>query len=186
MGIKWSKLPYEMKKARLKLDFSRVFRADNYKQKEKAKMGYRSTVAYTIRFTPTTSNNVDSPTDEELKECKSSFYCFLAEAKAKFSGAFGDGLIVDEGNMALNFLAYDVKWYESYGDVQVHEDLISLSKEWAEESDVPFKGGNKHIGGIFMRIGEETDDIVQEEWGEADWDWMRIHREIVCDWAEPR
>jgi len=143
-------------------------------------MGYRSTVAYTIRFTPMTSNNVDSPTEEELKECKASFYTFLAEAKVKFSGALEDrGMTVDEGNMALNFIAYDVKWYETYDDVKVHEGLMELGQAWDEM-------GNKSIGGIFMRIGEEMDDIVQEGWGECDWDWLSIDRRIVCDWEEAR
>jgi len=182
---KWANLPIEMKTARLKLDLSRFFRTDNYEQKEKSKMGYRSTVAYTIRFTPhpsqQASENGDSPSDEELKQCRASFYVFLAEAKVKHSGAFGEdfGVKVDEGNMALNFLEYDVKWYETYEDVQVHEGLMALSQSWA-------KMENKNIGGIFMRIGEETDDIVEEEWGEANWDWMRIHRSIECDWEEPR
>ena len=145
-------------------------------------MGYRSSVAYTIRFTAQ-SNGVDSPTDEELKQCKASFYTFLAEAKSKLSGVFSDtGLTVDEANMAINFFADHVKWYESYPDVQVHEDLISLSKEWAEETSVPFKGNNENIGGIFVRIGEEMDDIIEEEWGEADWDWLGIRRSIVADW----
>jgi len=143
-------------------------------------MGYRSTVAYTIRFTPMTSNNVDSPTEEELKECKASFYTFLAEAKVKFSGALDDkGMTVDEGNMALNFIAYDVKWYETYEDVKVHEELMDLSKAWDEM-------GDKSVGGIFMRIGEEVDDIVQEGWGECDWDWLSIDRQIICDWEEAR
>ena len=143
-------------------------------------MGYRSTVAYTIRFTPMTSNNVDSPTEEELKECKASFYTFLAEAKVKFSGALEDrGMTVDEGNMALNFIAYDVKWYETYEDVKVHEELMDLSKAWDEM-------GDKSVGGIFMRIGEEVDDIVQEGWGECDWDWLSIDRQIICDWEEAR
>jgi hypothetical protein len=143
------------------------------------KMGYRSTVAYTIRFTPVPANNVDSPTEEELNKCKESFYTFLAEAKVKLSGAVNDdGMRVDEGNLALNFLAYDVKWYESYEDVQVHENLISLSKEWADEGET----ANPNIGGIFMRIGEEMDDIVQEGWGEHDWDWMDIARTINVDW----
>ena len=140
-------------------------------------MGYRSTVAYTIRFTPIPSNNVDSPTEEEVNECKSSFYCFLAEAKVKHSGAFAEefGVKVDEGNMAINFMAEDVKWYEDYDDVKVHEELMSLSKAWEEME-------NKYIGGIFIRIGEEMDDIVQEEWGEVDWEWMQISRQIVADW----
>jgi hypothetical protein len=138
-------------------------------------MGYRSTVAYTIRFTPTPSNNVDSPTEEEVNKCKESFYTFLAEAKVKLSGAFTDGAVVYESDMAINFQCEDVKWYEDYEDVKVHEALIQLSKDWADME-------NNHIGGIFMRIGEELDDMVQEGWGEHDWEWMGIRREIVCDW----
>jgi hypothetical protein len=34
-----------------------------------------------------------------------------------------------------------------------------------------------------MRIGEELDDIVSEEWGEADWEWMTLSRQIIVDWA---
>jgi len=146
-------------------------------------MGYRSTVAYTIRFTPFPSpqeaEKGEFPTTADLKECKESFYTFLAEAKVKLSGAFDDDLMVDEANMALNYLVYDVKWYESYDDVQTHEGLMQLSKDWADME-------NKHIGGIFMRVGEETDDIVEEAWGEHDWDWMRIHRSIEVDWEEAR
>ena len=140
-------------------------------------MGYRSTVAYTIRFTPIPDNNVDSPTAEAVQECNASFYCFLAEAKVKCSGAFDKefGVMVDEGNMAINFLAENVKWYEDYDDVKCHEELMSLSKAWEEME-------NKYIGGIFMRIGEEVDDIVQEGWGEHDWDWMDIARTINVDW----
>ena len=141
-------------------------------------MGYRSTVAYTIRFTapyPTT----ETPTDEELTKCKASFYTFLAEAKVKYGGAVEDDCMkVDEANMALNFLTQDVKWYESYPEVQIHHDLMALSQEWADEGET----ANPYIGGIFMRIGEELEDIVQEGWGEHDWDWMCIHREISVDW----
>jgi hypothetical protein len=148
-------------------------------------MGYRSTVAYTIRFTPFPSpqevEQGEFPSDSDIKLCKESFYTFLAEVKLKYLGAVNDeGMKIDESNMALNFFASDVKWYESYEDVQVHENLISLSKEWADEGET----ANPNIGGIFMRVGEETDDIVEEAWGEHDWDWMHIHREIVCDWMD--
>lgn len=169
-----SKMPHEMKGARFTLEINRIFRDKHIK--EKYKMGYRSTVAYTIRFTPIPTNNVDSPTDEMIKKARDSFYVFLAEAKVKHPLAFGDGdLTVDEPNMAINFLTENVKWYEDYEEVKAHEALIQLSKDWVE-------GENKHIGGIFMRIGEEMDDIVEEEWGEADWDWMQISRQIVVDW----
>ena len=140
-------------------------------------MGYRSTVAYTIRFTPI---SVDQGLDDDgaVKECKESFYTFLAEAKVKFPSAFSEeyGVVVDEKNMALNFFAENVKWYPSYPDVQNHEGLMDLSKAWEEME-------NKNIGGIFMRTGEELDDIVQESWGEHDWEWMNIIRTIEVDWA---
>ena len=148
-------------------------------------MGYRSTVAYTIRFTPLpnpqTFNETEEgefPTDSDIKLCKESFYTFLAEAKVKLSGAVADECTkIDESNMAINFLADNVKWYEDYEDVKVHEALIQLSKDWVDME-------NKHIGGIFMRIGEEMDDIVEEGWGEHDWDWLSISRQIICDWTE--
>jgi hypothetical protein len=139
-------------------------------------MGYRSTVAYTIRFTAQ-SNGVDSPTDEEVNQCKASFYTFLAEAKSKFSGVFADGLVVDEFNFALNFITDSVKWYEDYEDVKAHTALQDLSKSWVDDE-------NKHIGGIFVRIGEEADDVVEEGWGEHDWEWLRPHRSIICDWID--
>jgi hypothetical protein len=180
-------MPNDMRDARFNLDMMRAIRENRIKKiiKERSlKMGYRSTVAYTIRFTPFPSpqeaEKGEFPSDEDIKQCKESFYTFLAEAKLKLSGAVNDdGMRVDEGNLAFNFLAYDVKWYESYEDVKVHEDLVQLSKEWVDME-------NKHIGGIFMRIGEEMDDMVEEGWGEHDWDWMRIHRQIEVDWEEAR
>ena len=170
-----SKMPHEMKGARFALEINRIFRKKQIQ--EKYKMGYRSQVAYTIRFTAQAQNNVDSPTEEEVNQCKESFYTFLAEAKVKCSGAFSDefGVEVDEYNFALNFLAEDVKWYEDYEDVKAHTALQDLSKAWAENE-------NKHIGGIFMRIGEEMDDLTEESWGEHDWDWMTLSRQIIVDW----
>lgn len=140
-------------------------------------MGYRSTVAYTIRFTPIPDNNVDSPTEEAVKECKASFYCFLAEAKVKHPSCFSEefGVKVDEENFALNFIASDVKWYEDYEDVKAHEALQDLSKAWVDME-------NKYIGGIFMRVGEEMDDLTEEGWGEHYWEWISMSRQIIVDW----
>jgi hypothetical protein len=177
-----SKMPHEMKEARFGHELNRIFRAKRIK--EKYKMGYRSTVAYTIRFTADESGENVLNDNEAMEQCKASFYTFLAEAKVKCSGAFNPdfGVEVDEANFALNFLAEGVKWYEDYEDVKAHTALMDLSKEWAEESDVPFKGGNKNIGGIFMRVGEEMDDLTEDYWGEHDWEWMTMSRQIIVDW----
>ena len=69
-----------------------------------------------------------------------------------------------------------MKWYESYEDVKCHEALVSLAKEWADESD------NPEIGYKFVRIGEDTDDIEQKDGGDADWDWVQVERTIRRDW----
>lgn len=152
-------------------------------------MGYRSTVAYTIRFTalpsPQEAEGGKFPSDQEIQSAKGSFYTFLADAKVKFPSAMSDeAMTIDEKNLALNFFASDVKWYESYEDVKCHMELLQLAQDWAENVDEENGNtkGNKHIGGIFVRIGEETDDITEEFFGEYDWDWLRVHREVHFDW----
>ena len=142
-------------------------------------MGYRSTVAYTIRFI---APRVDEP-DKGLTEehCKATFYTFLAEAKANqdTAGAFLDEDIkIDEGNLAIYFYAGHTKWYESYEEVKCHEALLDLSKEWADDGDC----SNPYISGAFARIGEEMEDNTEEVWGQGDYDWIAIHRTMECDW----
>jgi hypothetical protein len=142
-------------------------------------MGYRSTVAYTIRFIPRLSEI--QTTDDEIEKAKATFYTFLADAKAgaETGGAFTDEDIkVDEEKLAIYFYAGHVKWYESYPDVKCHEALMDLSKEWADDGDC----SNPYIGGAFARIGEEIEDMVEECWGQGDYDWIVIHRSMECDW----
>ena len=144
-------------------------------------MGYRSTVAYTIRFIPVEQDGIDFVMAEE--RAKGCFFTFIAEAKSKdtVSGAFLDeDLKVDEENLTINFFADCVKWYEDYPDVQCHEALLDLSREWADDGDC----SSPYIGGVFARIGEELEDNVHECWGEGDYDWIRIDRSMTCDWLK--
>jgi len=139
-------------------------------------MGYRSDVAYTIRFT----------TDDE--RAKQSFYTFIGEAKAKAAtaGCFteeqknwhgGNGFIVDEGRFRINFSADNVKWYTDYDDVKCHMALIELASEWANDED-----NHSEIAYMFIRIGEENADIDERVGGDADWDWLSVNRSIIRDW----
>ena len=144
-------------------------------------MGYRSTVAYTIRFVPPRKDEPEKGLTAE--NCKATFFTFIAEAKSKdtIAGAFLDeDLKIDEENLAIYFFADNVKWYEDYPDVQCHECLMGLSREWADDGDCT----NPYIGGAFARIGEEMEDITEEAWGEGDYDWISIHRSMHCDWME--
>lgn len=130
-------------------------------------MGYRSQVAYTIRFV----------SDDDTVN-RHSFFTFIAEAKSKpeCAQAFGrdDALVVDEGKFTINFYADDVKWYDGYPDVDCHNNLISLASEWVD-------GGNTALGYSFVRIGEDASDITERNGGQFDWDWINVSRQIVCD-----
>ena len=143
-------------------------------------MGYRSTVAYTIRFIPIEQEDIDFVMAEE--RAKSSFYTFLAEAKAKettalcFSDKESDVFKVIEEDLELRFFAEEVKWYESYPDVACHEELISLSKSWVDD--------NLYIGGAFARVGEDISDNVEDVWGQGEYGWVGVNRSVYADWCE--
>ena len=152
-------------------------------------MGYRSDVAYTIRFIPTEDDFVAS---HRIK-AKESFYTFLAEAKSKPETALcfqeeesintkepnGEGFYVDKENMTIKFFACHVKWYPDYSDVKCHEALMELASDWADDAD---DANNEYIGYVFVRIGESADDTIEECVGTGDYDWLGVRRQIVGDW----
>lgn len=143
-------------------------------------MGYRSTVAYTIRFLPHTYTTDSTP--EHKVKAKDSFYTFLAEAKANEDTAacFQDeDLKVNEADLEINFFVSDVKWYDDYPDVKCHMALMELSKEWCSHETK-----NPYIGGVHARIGEDLNDIEEDCWGEGEYDWITISRSMHCDWVE--
>ena len=133
-------------------------------------MGYRSDVAYTIRFTDDhDTNNVQS------------FYTFLAEAKSKPECAIAlSEVVVSNKHQAFYFTANDVKWYESFPDVASHHALIDLAKDWAQGAHE----GKLHctIGVVFVRIGENNDDIEEIMDGHYGYDWITVRRELNTDW----
>ena len=136
-------------------------------------MGYRSTVAYTIRFD-----------GEDDTKAKHSFYTFIAEAKSKeatalcFSDQEDEVFKVLEDKLEIRFFAESVKWYDTYPDVACHEALIQLSREWADEGNT----NNLYIGGAFARVGEDTNDNIEEVWGNGEYGWMGINRSVYVDW----
>ena len=139
-------------------------------------MGYRSDVAYTIRFT-SEYNAEKMPVDE--KPIRDAFFTFIAEAKSKpeTAGCFSDKyLSLNEDKLKLNFYCESVKWYDSFEEVQCHEELISLAREWVDT-------GNPYIGVIFSRVGEELEDMQLEFDGNYDYEWLHIRRSVVPDWT---
>jgi len=112
-------------------------------------MGYRSDVAYVIKF-------------EDMDSLNAFKTCTLFEDKA-MRDALADCETVEE-DCLIRFHAESVKWYPGYEEVQAHERLIKSA------CDEPFKAGARVV-----RIGENDDDIETDDFGEMDWEpWDHI------------
>ena len=105
-------------------------------------MGYYSDVAYAIVFA-----------DAEHKDQ------FLLElSDDDLEGIQDDGLMItDKG---LYFETTGTKWYDEYLSVKRHRRVIEASKQ-AYDKGVP-------LVGVFVRTGEDPQDIDYENWGVSD------------------
>jgi hypothetical protein len=138
-------------------------------------MGYRSLVAYTIRFVG----------DEDVKN-EQSFSTFLAEAKSKIPAlwtgekdSINEWLTIDMTKLQFNFhTPHDIKWYPDYADVKAHMALWELGREFHED--------NETIVGQYIELGENDDDITIKEFGEAEDYYIRLSRKISCDWLDEK
>ena len=83
-----------------------------------------------------------------------------------------------EDKLEIRFFAESVKWHDTYPDVACHEALIQLSREWADEGNT----NNLYIGGAFARVGEDTNDNIEEVWGNGEYEWVGINRSVYVDW----
>jgi hypothetical protein len=109
-------------------------------------MGYRSEVAYVIRFA-----------NKEMRDL------FVSLQRAKADPHINEALneLVEVENCLLGYHADHVKWYEGYEGVKAHETLLSDSIDmFNQDEDI--------VGWRFVRLGEESDDNVQEENGNSD------------------
>ena len=129
-------------------------------------MGYRSDVAYKIKFYD-----------------KETMAVFLAEAKAKeeYKLAFNDiakfkgidGLEINEDRLYISYYTTGAKWYDDYPEVQAHSNLVDLARQYHEE-------GNSKVEYAFARVGEEMEDnenFASDDGYELVW----ISRQILFD-----
>jgi hypothetical protein len=142
-------------------------------------MGYRSEVAYTIRF-------------DDSDKGRQTFDIFLADAKQNedTKGVFEDERSDSEGDESplkidyikrhINFYADYVKWDESFSDVKCHDALVMLAREYIDEQETD--GGSACMGYLFYRIGEELNDIDEQYGGNNDWQWLGVFRRLERDW----
>ena len=130
-------------------------------------MGYRSEVAYKIAF-----------------NMKEDFWGFIAESKLdpETSLCFTEeeqdwwDFEVDEEKYEIRFLAQAVKWYDEYPEVKCHLNLFEKARERCDEEQV-------EVDGAFCRVGEESDDVTEEYFGDDPYEMVQISRQVIVDWA---
>lgn len=131
-------------------------------------MGYRSEVSLVIQ--------TDEP---ETKKSKDLWHMFIAEAKTRddtkwFMSVLSDtadeetkrhyegwieGTGLDMENQSIVCYFSDVKWYDSFHDVQSTMALLKLAESYAED---------KHpLSYAYVRIGEDDDDVEHDFGGES-------------------
>ena len=125
-------------------------------------MGYRSDVAYMIKF-----------------HDKEDYWGFIAEAKLDPETSFcftDEGFKQNDALFALQFGADQVKWYPDYDDVKCHRAL------W--EKAMARDDSNEGVcDGYYARIGEESDDIEEKQFGqEPPYDYINIERALHINW----
>jgi hypothetical protein len=109
-------------------------------------MGYRSEVAYVIRFK-----------NKAMRE----LFVNLQQAKADKHINEALSELVEVEDCLLGYHADHVKWYDEYDGVKAHETLMHDSIDmFNQDEDI--------VGWRFVRLGEESDDNVQEEGGNSD------------------
>jgi hypothetical protein len=108
-------------------------------------MGYRSNVAYRIAF--------------ENKTYLNEFIALVMVKGGEEKKALSECQIElpdnGRGECYVNYYGEDLKWYESFADVQAHTWLYEYAVERFEE----------HAAYKFLRIGEDPKDIDEDEGG---------------------
>jgi hypothetical protein len=136
-------------------------------------MGYRSSVAYKIKF-----------------EDEGQWNVFLLEAKSKPETrlSFEDEcLTVVPDKQEIRFVVDDVKWYGDYEDVKCHTELLELCDEYNKRQEELLQGSlpsmNPYVVSyLFRRIGESENDLEERHGGDPDWDWVELIRYLHVDW----
>ena len=109
-------------------------------------MGYRSEVAYIIRFE-----------NEEMRDN------FINLQRAKADEHINTALneLVEVEDWGLGYHADHVKWYDDYPEIKAHHTLM-------DDSIALFNEKEDIAGWRFIRIGEDSDDTIQEDAGHAE------------------
>ena len=128
-------------------------------------MGYRSEVVIAIQMD---KNDEKSVKDWHLfmAELKTDSKCDIAMRELT-NGKNGEGVRDEEGidmkNCSLYVRFDDVKWYDTDEWVQSFNRIIGKASHYCDSDDFD-------MSACFLRVGEETNDVVEECYGAYGYD----------------
>ena len=109
-------------------------------------MGYRSDVAMLITS--------DEPTDRKIEELMVHLKLAQVNLKTWIAQEWANEPYIGWNHHTFVFKADHVKWYEGYPEVEVINEVWEIAKKVTG------------LSGVFLRIGEASDDVVDENFGE--------------------
>ena len=131
-------------------------------------MGYRSNLMVLVY--------PDACSSEEEQEAK------YDQLKVLMGAAFKNVVEEFEGYMTwmdsdcvLKFELEDVKWYPSYPDVRMFEDMLRAFKGYDDTEDI------KGYCTEFVRIGEDSNDVEEVHTGDNNHYYLQVRRTIDCN-----
>ena len=125
-------------------------------------MGYRSDLVVVIY--------PDTQTKEEDIAPYDAMKTFMATTFKEVADTFHDDLTWHDDYHCLKFKIDDAKWYKSYPDVQVFEDMMRF-----------FRDETRGYCTEYARVGESNDDIEEIYTGHNMRYMTHIKRAIECD-----
>jgi hypothetical protein len=89
-----------------------------------------------------------------------------------------------DSDCVLKFELEDVKWYPSYPDVRMFEDMLSAFKGYDDTDDTDDTEDTEDIKGYcteFVRIGEDSNDVEEVHTGDNNHYYLQVRRTIDCN-----
>jgi len=86
-----------------------------------------------------------------------------------------------KGELTFVFHADDVKWYESYSEVQAIEKMWEFAEMIGDKESNKVSYLDETIAGIFIRIGEDYEDVTVKAIGANGYELAQVHRTIDFD-----
>ena len=132
-------------------------------------MGYRSDVVALI-YPDAETKDEDQARYDQLKVLMATLFKATIEGADERSGFTGNMHWFDDERV-LKFDIPDVKWYDSYADVQAFHAMLGQF----EADEIPGYCTE------FVRIGEDNDDVHESRTGSNNQYYLNVRRSIDCN-----